>query len=106
MTTTCFGDGPGYLIGNTVRFRIAVDDPVRCTPVDPDTITLKLIPPGETVPTSYVFGTDPEIKRLSRGVYVGDVTLNVIGSWRWRWEVTGELDGATEGRVLVKRSIM
>lgn len=58
------------------------------TAVDPATITLKTRDPRGTE-TSYIYGTDAEVQRQEAGIYLGDITPDRAGRWRFRWESTG-----------------
>jgi hypothetical protein len=64
---------------------------------DPTTIVFKLKAPSGTV-------TTPTVTHLSTGVYYVDVIPNVKGSWLYRWEGTGAVAVAEEGKFLVRAS--
>lgn len=77
--------------------RVAPGTPFRVTvtfqdedgvAIDPATVTLKTLSPCGTE-TSYVYGTDAEVQRQSAGLYLGDITPDRAGRWRFRWESTG-----------------
>lgn len=64
--------------------------------IDPVTISLALTLPDSSV-VAYVYDTDPEVVRVSQGVYRVVRTVDQPGTWRWRWEATGVLADAQEG---------
>lgn len=72
--------------------------------VDPDGLTFKWMSPRGTV-TTYVYGTDAQVIRLTTGDYHVDVTPDESGRWRWRWISTGSgKASATEGSIVVQYS--
>lgn len=56
--------------------------------VDPDSVTFKTLSPTGRE-RRLVYGEDAEVQRKSAGVYLGDVTPDEAGRWRYRWESTG-----------------
>jgi hypothetical protein len=81
-----------------------VGDVVRCTGtftdadgnvVDPTAVTFKFEDPSGNE-TSYVYGTDPEVVRVSQGVYRVDVTIDESGIWYYRFVSTGTGAAASE----------
>lgn len=58
------------------------------TGIDPDTVVLKTMSPCGTE-TTYTYGTDAEVQRETTGQYLGDITPDRAGRWRFRWESTG-----------------
>ena len=54
----------------------------------PATVTLKIMNPSQAV-TTYVFGSDPELRQNLEGRYFADVVLDAAGSWFIRWTSTG-----------------
>lgn len=75
------------VIGTTVRVAANFQDDDR-NDVDPSTITFKLMSPYGTT-TSYVYGTDAALVKLSTGDYMIDVVPDASGRWHYRWESTG-----------------
>ena len=93
--------------------RIYVDDTKRIAinfqdddgnDIDPTGLTFKWMSPSGTI-TSYVYGTDAALVRLSTGDYHIDVTPDESGRWRWRWISTGTGKASvTEGSMVVQWS--
>lgn len=54
-----------------------VDD----TPTDPSTLTVYVYKQSTGAQLSYVYGTDPEVERVSPGVYLIQLILDVEGTW-------------------------
>lgn len=72
-------------------------------PADPDTVTLKTLSPyGDEA--SYVLGVDSEIQHVSTGIFTGDITPTIAGTWRFRWQGTGAYATVLEDRFNVKSS--
>ena len=73
--------------GTTFPLRISfVDEDGE--PVDPDTVTLKVMNPCRTT-TTYVYETDAELERESTGVYTINLVPDKAGRWHFRWITTG-----------------
>lgn len=75
------------------------------TPFDPSVIRFKVLRPDGTQ-TTYTFGTDTNVVKLSTGHYACDLEATASGVWYYRVEsVTGGLTGATEGAFTVPASV-
>lgn len=94
-----------YDLGDVVRLSGAFaeeDGTENGTPVDPSTITCKVMKPtGATI--VYNFGAAGMI-RDSVGNFHVDVDADVSGMWRWRWESTGSGKASGEGQFWVEHS--
>ena len=95
MTTT-------YDYGDQVRVTCTFTN-LAGSAADPTGITFKWRTPAGTT-SSYVYGTDAELVKSATGIYYVDLTLNVEGTWYYRFEGTGALVAADEGHLLVKDS--
>ena len=71
--------------------------------VDPSAVTFKLKNPAGVI-TSYVYGTDDEVVKAAVGKYSAELPIDAVGPWYWRWESTGEGQGAEEGEIRVPTS--
>lgn len=73
---------------------------------DPTTVTLKVLDPLE-VETDYTYAAAQIIKDAV-GRYHMDTDIpnstDSVGTWYYRWEITGALIGATEGQFIVKET--
>lgn len=87
-----------YCIGALVRIDATFTDSDGVAAV-PDTVTLKLRSPNGTI-TTY---TDAEISSNSPadGGYYIDVEATAAGRYFYRWESTGDGQGASEGEFMV-----
>ena len=70
---------------------------------DPDTVTFKITDP-DNVTTTYVYGTNDELIKVSTGIYRVDINLNKEGIWYYRWEGTGSVQSSFENILEVLRS--
>jgi hypothetical protein len=88
--------------GDQVRVQTTFSDSDG-TVSDPATVTFKFtIPAGTT--TTYVYGTDAELVRLSEGIYYVDIDCATAGIYYWRMYSTGSAQAADEGFFSVEAS--
>jgi hypothetical protein len=64
---------------------------------DPTNVVFRLRDPLGVV-------TTPNVIRLSAGSYYSDFVVNSRGTWTYRWEGTGTVIAAEEGRLAVRPS--
>lgn len=83
-----------YVIGDGFRLKatFTVDDVVT----DPTTVTFKLKDPDGLI-TTYVYGVNAEVVKVSTGIYYIDVTVSKALTWFYRIVGTGAVIAATEG---------
>ena len=95
---------PGrHAVNSPVRLSVNFQDENRVDQ-DPSTVILKVLDPNGSS-TSYTYGTDAALIKTSVGDYYRDVTPDMSGRWRWRWETTGtDQTIAIEGDFIVQRS--
>ena len=84
------------------RPRLSVIFTVGGTNTDPTTISLTVQDPTGTN-TSYTTG---DVTKASTGSYYKDVTVNIEGTWAWRWAGTGSVIAADEGFFHVLESVI
>lgn len=94
--------------------RYQIDDDVRCqctftnsdttAVVDPTAVMFQARSPAGTV-TSYTYGTDAQLTRVSTGVYRATVDANAVGIWHYRFYSTGTGKAAGEGKFEVEPSV-
>jgi len=90
-------------IANPVRIKITFKDETGLY-IDPGAVTLRVFSPS-AVQTTYTFGEDDEIEQEDIGIYVGIITTDEAGRWRYRWETTGTNSiSATDGDILADAS--
>lgn len=68
---------------------------------DTTAVTFRTINP-DGVKTSYVYGTDSEVTKLSTGAYKATIKPDKAGRWHVRWEADNE--HATEDNFIVMDS--
>lgn len=79
--------------GEVVRARNTYTNPDTGAVTDPLTVQVELRKPDGTL-TTYVYGTDAELTKISVGLYQMLILLNQTGTYRWRWTAT-TADGPT-----------
>jgi len=89
-----------------------VGDLIRCSVVfatiagvdtDPTTVIFRYQDPSGNI-TVWTFGVDVEVVQDAVGRYHADVSIDEEGSWFYRWEGTGVLQGAGESTFLIRDS--
>jgi hypothetical protein len=92
-----------YAKGSKVNCRATFIDPVTQAAVDPLSVTFRLENPSgqESV---RVYGQDSTVERLSAGNYRVAVSADQSGPYAFRFESTGDFQGAAEGLFEVERS--
>lgn len=94
MTTYDRGD----LVGVQATFKTADG-----TLVDPTAVTFMVRNPDDRV-TTFVYGTDSDLTRISAGFYQCVLDINKAGTWHYRWASTGTGQAAEEGSFIVRVS--
>lgn len=67
---------------------------------DPSAVRFLYRDPAGAV-TTWVYGTNAQLQRLSLGVFLVEIALPSAGAWYWRWEGSGSLVAASEGAFVV-----
>lgn len=80
-------------VGDTVRLTATFRD-AEGNLIDPASVTLRVRKPGGVIITV-------SVTRESLGVYRGDVSVDVPGTWLYEWSAPG---GAEEGAFFVRES--
>lgn len=75
---------------------------------DPSELSFIMLEPNseDNEVTEYEYGTDIELVRASAGVYYVLWDCTVSGAHNWRYEATGTISAAEEGRFWVRRSLV
>lgn len=79
--------------GEVVRARNTYTDPTSGAVTDPLTLSVSIRNPSGTI-TTYVYGTDAQLSKISTGVYQVLITMAQTGTYRWKW-TAGTADGPT-----------
>lgn len=94
-----------FVRGNVIRLTGRYTDALNGdVPVEPDDVVLRIRPPvGPEV--GYGYNPGPIVKAAGYvGVYYYDLLLDATGPWEWRWESSGAVVAADEGKVVVRTS--
>lgn len=90
-----------YQIGNTTLLTVSFANAATGTPVDPSSVTLRVLMPGQSSAVVYVYGSGSEIQKTSVGNYSAEIILNASGLVNYRWEAGGAYPGAIENSLRV-----
>ena len=89
-----------------------IGDVIRCTgtfadasnaATDPALVTVKVKAPDGTI-TTYTYGVDDALVRLTTGTYYVDVPATAAGQWWYRFHSTGSGQSADEHYFQVEQS--
>lgn len=86
-----------YVIGNRARLTCRFADAAGAA-IAPTTVTLKVKKPGGTAQAVTADAT------VTPGEYAGEVDLDTVGEWYYRWTGTGNVLVAAEGKLTVQAS--
>lgn len=92
-----------YDIGDQVRVTTTFTD-LAGVVADPSTVTCDVKTP-RGVSTAYVYGTDASLTKTSTGIYNLDLDLTEAGTWAWKFNGSGSLKAADQGRISVRKSL-
>ena len=97
-----------YDLNDLVRFVATFVSTDAVTVADPSTIVFYLKNPLGSV-ASYVYtggAGGGSITRVAAGIYAKDWTLDLVGSWFYRWGGTGGVQANDEWSAIVDRSFV
>lgn len=94
--------GQEHDVGDLVVLQGEYIDPDTGDPVDPTTVTIEVKTPDDAIDTK-VYITDPEVVKVSTGVYTRDWSVTQEGHHWYRWSSTGIGQAAEEQSFLVKK---
>lgn len=81
--------------GEVIRARVTYRDPDSGSLVDPATVSVTIRPPSGTL-TTYDYGQDAELSKVSTGVYQVSIALTEVGTYKWKWVGLGTQKGAVD----------
>lgn len=84
-------------VGNTIPISATVKDSDGHL-FDPDSIVLTLRLPSDAIE---VLSFPDSVTRKSIGIYIANVTVNYPGTWRFKWNTTGEAMAEDTGSFIV-----
>lgn len=85
-----------YYLGTTIRLSGAFSDPASA-PVDPSSVTVKVLAPDGSV-TTFVYGVDSALIKDDVGLYHLDYLADQAGEYCHRWEGTGAATVVTQAQ--------
>ena len=88
-----------YQSGNTIVLSAQFSAVVGGAPVDPTSVTLRVVDPNG-VETDYT----TQITKLGTGSYTYALQVLTSGYWNYRWEGLGAVFAALESRFLVSQT--
>ncbi len=91
-----------YDVGDQVRITVDIAD-ADGRAIDPTALTFSYRDPANVV-TELTYGEDEAVSRKGLGSYYVDLVANRAGIWPYRWECSGTVTAAVEGRFTVRRS--
>lgn len=91
-----------YEKGEQVRLKLTDLRDESGTPVDADTVRLRILP-GRSSERDYTLAAS-EIAHDGLGAYSKLISLDVTGLWRYRWETTGPIT-AEEGHLFTETTV-
>lgn len=92
-----------YLIGEAAYISVVMSDPSGVA-VDPGTLRLKFKSPSGVITTWLV--TAGQVVKDAVGNYHAVIPLPEAGAWRYRWEADAPNQGAAEGVLNVRKSVV
>lgn len=63
---------------------------------DPTAVKFIYHRPGDAAPTVLVHGVDAAVVKSAVGKYHVDLSIDIAGTWKWRWESTGAVESALQ----------
>jgi hypothetical protein len=73
-----------FSIGEKIRARVTYTDPDTDALTDPSSVTVVVRTPAGVL-TTYTYGVDAALSKVSAGVYQVLITLSEVGTWKWKW---------------------
>lgn len=82
---------PGRIYQNSTMVLTATFADTDGNAIDPDTVTFRFMSPTKATDTTYTYGTDQNITRVSAGNYRATFTVGEeVGRWYYRWSSTDD----------------
>lgn len=91
-----------YDVGDQVRLSVLFSD-AAAVATDPTVISVLIGSPVGTV-TILSYSDDLAVSREGDGAYYVDIVVDRPGTWSYRWQASGTVTAAAEGRFIVRRS--
>ena len=85
-----------FWVGNSISLTCSFRDRATAAAIDPDVVSARLKSPSGVV-TTYTYGEDSEMRRISTGLYSLVVAPDAAGAWQWLFTCSGSASGAERG---------
>jgi hypothetical protein len=73
--------------------------------INPNNVRVRIVGPRGAPYYAYVFGIDPEIVKVSEGVFRATVVCNKEGPWNYRFECWGTYVGGQDRAFAIRDSV-
>ena len=93
-----------YSYGSRINMKVTWRNPLNNAIVDPTGVLAKIVGPTGGVVITYVYGADPEIIKVSAGVFRTYCDCSAKGDWTYRFEASGSYVGADERQFNIRDS--
>ena len=80
-------------------------NPLTKAIVDPNNVRVRIVGPHGTPYYAYVYVVDPEIIKVSAGIYRTTVICEKQGDWYYRFECWGTYVGGNERKFAIRDSV-
>ena len=94
-----------YPYGSRINMKVTWRNPLNNAIVDPTGVLAKIVGPTGGVVTTYTYGADPEITKVSTGVFQTHYDCFAKGPWSYRFEASGSYVGAGERQFNIRDSV-
>ena len=94
-----------YPYGSRINMKVTWRNPLNNALIDPTGVLAKIVGPTGGAVTIYTYGADPEIVKVSAGVFQTYCDCFATGDWTYRFEASGSHVGAGERQFNIRDSI-
>ena len=91
--------------GSRLHLEVRWCDPLTKDLVDPTGVVARIVGPGGGPVTTYTYPMDPELVRISTGLFRTQIDCGAVGEWAYRFEATGAYVGAGERKFSIRGSV-
>ena len=93
-----------YPYGSRINMKVSWRNPLIYALVDPTGVLAKIVRPTGGAVITYTYGADPEIIKVSAGVFQTHYDCSAKGDWTYRFEASGSHVGAGERKFAIRGS--
>ena len=91
--------------GSRLHLEVRWCDPLTQALVDPTGVISRIVGPHGGPVTTYTYPVDPELIRVSIGLFRTQADCAQVGQWTCRFEATGAYVGAGERKFSIRSSV-